>query len=241
LFYTVIVTSSLIAIIIIFFMISVIRYHRRYIYLQKERIHAQILVQEQERKRIANDLHDSVGPMLSTVKLYMNSVNINTDEDQQLLEKATLYIDETITNLREISYNLLPISLTRNGLFIALKEYIYRISDRNNLKVHFNPDEKTTIKGDIEIHLFRILQEIIHNTIKHAYARSLKLVISRQPDGLYIITEDDGIGFNPDDKRGTAGGLGLKSIESRCEMINAHLQIITAADKGCKIIIKVPD
>lgn len=224
-------------------MISVIRYHRRYIYLQKERMHAQILIQEQERKRIANDLHDSVGPMLSTVKLYMHSISLNTDQDKQLLDKATSYIDETITDIREISYNLLPSSLNRNGLFIALKEYIYRTTDRNSLKVHFNPDEETVIKSDIEIHLFRILQEIIHNTIKHARAASLKLAIIRQPDGLYIVTEDDGIGFNPDDKMGAASGLGLglKSIESRCEMINANFQIISAADKGCKIVIKVPD
>jgi signal transduction histidine kinase len=241
LFYTVVVTSALIAIIIIFFMISVIRYHRRYIYLQKERIHAQILVQEQERRRIANDLHDSVGPMLSTVKLYMNSINLNTDDDKQLLEKATLYIDETITNLREISYNLLPNSLSRNGVFIALKEYIYRVTNRSGLKVHFDPDEKTVIKADIEIHLFRILQEIIHNTIKHSHAVSLKVVIAKQADGLYIVTEDDGIGFTPDEKSTNTGGFGLKSIESRCEMINANLQIIAAAGKGCKFVIKVPD
>src|ERR1700744_3165996 len=124
LFYTVVITSILIAIVIIFFVISVIRYHKRYIQLQKERIQAQILMQEQERKRIANDLHDSLGPMLSTVKLYMGNISITNDSDKELLGKASVYIDDTINNLREISYNLLPGSLSRNDLEMVVKEYI---------------------------------------------------------------------------------------------------------------------
>jgi signal transduction histidine kinase len=83
-FYTVIFTSLLIAIIIVFFIISVIRYHRRYINLQKERLHAEIMIQEMERKRIANDLHDSLGPLLSTVKLYLQSIAVDSSEDRAL-------------------------------------------------------------------------------------------------------------------------------------------------------------
>jgi len=240
-FYTAVVTSVLIAIIIIFFMISVIRYHRRYIFLQKERIHAQIMVQEQERKRIANDLHDSVGPMLSTVKLYMQSITLGNEADKQLIDKATAYIDETISNVREISYNLLPNSLNRNGIFIALNEYIRRVTTRNTLKINFFPDENIRINKNKELHLFRIVQEIVHNTIKHSQASDLKIMISRQADNLLIVSEDNGVGFNLDSIQDRAGGLGLKSIESRCEMMNATMQITTATGKGCKFVIKVPN
>src|ERR1700749_4882214 len=131
LFYTVIITSILIAIVIVFFVASVIRYNKRYMQLQKERIQAQIMIQEQERKRIANDLHDSLGPMLATVKLYMHSITVDNKDDQSALDKASDYIDETIGNLREISYNLLPGSLDRNGLITVTKEYLDRISSRN--------------------------------------------------------------------------------------------------------------
>jgi signal transduction histidine kinase len=240
LFYTVVIVSILIAIVIVFFVISIIRYHKRYIQLQKERIQAQIMMQEQERKRIANDLHDSLGPMLSTVKLFMNSIVVNDETDQESLSKASGYIDETINNLREISYNLLPSSLDRNNLEMVVNEYISRMGSRQPMKITFSVTKDTVIPKKTEIHLFRIIQEIVHNAIKHSGATSLKLTIASQPDGLFLISEDNGRGFNPDSVRSTSGGLGLKSIENRCQMLDADLKIITAKNEGCKMIIKVP-
>ncbi len=199
------------------------------------------MIQEQERKRIANDLHDSLGPMLSTVKLYMHGIAVSNDADKQSLSKASGYIDETINNLREISYNLLPSSLNRNDLVIVVREYISRITSHHLLKIKFEAAQNVTIQKKIEIHLFRIIQEIVHNTIKHADATVLKLLITGQSDGLFLISEDNGKGFDLNGTREGAGGLGLKSIENRCEMIDATLKIITAKNEGCKIIIKVPN
>jgi len=241
LFYTVIITSLLIAIVIVFFVVSVIRYNKKYMQLQKDRIQAQIMIQELERKRIANDLHDSLGPMLSTVKLYMHSISVSNDTDKESLDKASNFIDETIKNLREISYNLLPSSLARNDLAMVVKEYISRIASRHPLKIDFETTKNTVIPKEIEIHLFRVVQEIVHNTIKHSGAANLKLVIAQQPDGLFLISEDNGKGFNLDNIRNGSGGLGLKSIENRCEMLDATFKIITAKNQGCKIIIKVPN
>ena len=239
LFYTVIITSILVAIVIIYFVVSVMRYNKRYIQLQKERIQAQIMIQELERKRIANDLHDSLGPLLSTVKLYMHSITVINETDKQTLDKASGYIDETIKNLREISYNLLPGGLDRNNLILVIREYIARISDLNVLKIDFESPADTFIPKKIEIHLFRVIQEIVHNTLKHSGATTLKLYMSNQPDGLVLTSEDNGTGFDLYSTRQLSGGLGLKSIENRCEIINASLKIITAKDEGCKIIIKV--
>lgn len=236
--FTTTVVSLLLAIIIVFFIVSVIRYHRQYISLQRERIRAEIMMQEQERKRIANDLHDSLGPLLSTVKIYMNSIVFEDDEDRQLMNKASGYVDETIKGLREISYNLLPNSLDRNGLVKAVKEYIYRITAKHTLKIDFIAAEDLVVPKSIEIHLFRILQEIIQNTIKHAQAKHLNLYIGYEPE-LVIVSEDNGFGFDLEEIRNRSGGLGLKSMESRCEMVNATFRIITEKEKGCKIIIKL--
>ena len=237
LFYTVIVTSLLIAIIIIYFVISILRYHRRYIRLQKERIHAEITMQEMERKRIANDLHDSLGPLLSTAKLYIHSISVSSDEDKQLLDRAGTYIDETITGLREISYNLVPGSLSRNGLTEALKEYINRLNTARVLNIELIIDGPISVAKENEVHLFRIIQEIIHNTVKHAKATNLQLKFTRDEGDQLIVITDDGIGFDPAGIR-KSGGLGLKSIESRCEMLNASMQLISAKGKGCKYVIK---
>ena len=240
LFYTVIIVSLLIAIIIVFFVISVIRYHKRYMQLQKEKVEVQIEIQEQERKRIANDLHDSFGPMLSTVKLYLHSIGVDNETDEQALAKASDYIDETIGNLREISYNLLPGSLHRNNLPVVVKEYLSRIASHNALKIQFNATKEDVLQKKVEIHLFRIIQEIVQNTIKHAAAQNLKISLNRNVGELLLISEDDGKGFNAADVKGWSTGLGLKSIENRCEMINASFKIISANGAGCKIIIKLP-
>jgi len=241
LFYTVVIVSMLIAIVIIFFVVSVIRYHKRYIQLQKERIQAQIMIQEQERKRIANDLHDSLGPMLSTVKLYMHSITVDNDTDKQSLDKASDYIDETIANLREISYNLLPGSLSRNGLVTVVKEFLSRLSGRHAIKIKFEAPNDLAMPQNTELHLFRVIQEIVHNAIKHSGAATLKLRLARQPDGLFLLTEDNGKGFDLYDTSEASKGLGLKSIENRCEMINASLKIVAKKNEGCKIIIKIPE
>ena len=241
LFYTVIIVSILIAIVIVFFVTSVIRYHKRYMLLQKERIQAQIMIQEQERKRIANDLHDSLGPMLSTVKLYMHSITVDNDTDKQSLDKASDYIDETIGNLREISYNLLPNSLSRNGLVTVVKEYLSRLSGRHAIKISFEATKEVSISQNTELHLFRIIQEVVQNTIKHSGATTLKLRLARQHDGLFLLTEDNGKGFDLYNTREASKGLGLKSIENRCEMINASLKIVAKKTEGCKIIIRIPD
>src|SRR3979490_1507681 len=94
--YTTVIFAVMITVIIIYFFVSIIRYHRRYMRLQRERILTEITIQENERKRIAADLHDSLGPLLSAVKLNINSVEIPHPDDREVLEKTGKYLDEII-------------------------------------------------------------------------------------------------------------------------------------------------
>src|ERR1700735_2355380 len=94
--YITLLVSLIIAIIIIYFFVSIIRYHRRYMKLQREKIFAEITIRENERKRIANDLHDSLGPLLSAVKLNISSVDIDEPSDRQILDKTAGYLDDII-------------------------------------------------------------------------------------------------------------------------------------------------
>jgi signal transduction histidine kinase len=240
LFYTVVVTSLIIAVIILFFIISVIKYHRRYIRLQKDRIRAEITMQELERKRIANDLHDSLGPLLSSVKLYVQSIDGITDDDKALLDIASKHIDETITGLREISYNLSPEGLSRNGLIKAIDEYLLKINTAKTLTIDFSADKGITLPKEYEIHVFRIVQEIVNNAMKHSHATLLRLIITTQGNDVMIVSIDDGIGFDPDEIKKHSMGLGLNSIESRCEMLDATLTLTSTKNQGCKYVIKVP-
>jgi signal transduction histidine kinase len=237
---TMVLIGCLLAAILIFFIISIIRYHRKYVKLQKERIHAEITIQENERKRIATDLHDSLGPLLSSIKLQINSLDSTSSNDQQIINKAGRHLDEIITNLREISHNLLPNTLQRKGLTEAIREFSGNNSKRNGTKIDFYQLQPVTIPPEKEIHVFRMMQEIIHNALKHAHAKNLQIGMGKENNEIIILSKDDGVGFDPERVRKTSSGLGLKSIESRIEILNGTYILKSSPGHGTSYFIKIP-
>jgi signal transduction histidine kinase len=235
-----VLVGTLLAAVLIFFIISIIRYHRKYVKLQKERIHAEITIQENERKRIATDLHDSLGPLLSSVKLQINSLDSATANDQQIINKAGRHLDEIITNLREISHNLLPNTLQRKGLAEAIREFSGNNSKRNGTKIDFYQLQPVTISPEKEIHVFRMMQEIIHNALKHSHAKNLQIGMGKENNEIIILSKDDGVGFDPEKIRKVSSGLGLKSIESRIEILNGTYILKSSPGHGTSYFIKIP-
>lgn len=239
-FYTTVFISLLIAIIIIFFVVSIILYHRRYIQLQRERIVAEISILENERKRMAADLHDSMGPLLSTIKLNLHSINVTDEPDIKIIEKSGKYIDEVIHGLRQISHNLLPATLERKGLTEALHEFIRQISDKKLLDIHFRTSGQINIEQEKEIHVFRIIQEITHNTLKHAQATQLQIVLSREDGFFLVLVKENGIGFDIKKAKTESTGLGMKSLAIRTDILNGSLSIDSAPGQGTNYFIKIP-
>ncbi|HEY0677724.1 MAG TPA: ATP-binding protein [Chitinophagaceae bacterium] len=239
-FHTTLIIGLLIAIIIVFFIVSIVRYHRRYVRLQRKRIFAEITIQENERRRIATDLHDSLGPLLSSVKLQINSIEIQDPEDQQIIHKAGRHLDEIISSIREISYNLLPNTLQRKGLSDAIKEFIGHINSRHVLNIRFYQVKEITIPPEKEIHLFRMIQEIVHNTLKHAKAKDLQIALGEESGNILILTKDDGIGFDIEKAKKETTGLGLKSIESRAEILQGVISMESIPGQGTSYFVKIP-
>jgi signal transduction histidine kinase len=239
-YYAVILFAILITIIIAVFVISIFRYHRRYVKLQKERMFAEITMQENERRRIANDLHDSIGPMLSSVKLNINSIEVKDTIDEQIVQKAGRHLDDIIKNMRQISHNLLPNTLERRGLIEALKEFTANINDSKHIKVQLQIVHELSIAKEKEIHLFRIIQEIVQNTLKHASAKNLQIGLGQENNHVLILTMDDGIGFDVDKAKDKSMGLGMKSLETRTEILNGKLVLESKAGKGTNYFIKIP-
>jgi signal transduction histidine kinase len=238
--YTTLLIGCLVGVIILFFVISIIRYHRRYIRLQRDRILAEVTILENERRRIANDLHDSLGPLLSTVKLNMGSIETENTFERQVLDKSGKYIDEIIANMREISYNLLPNSLERKGLLEAVKEFIVHLNGTAPVHIQLHCWKEIVIPKEKEIHVFRMVQEIIHNTVKHSQARHLHIGISHESNRLLLMTKDDGKGFDASKVRETSGGLGLRSLESRAEILRGTLSIESKPQEGTRYYIEIP-
>ena len=235
-----ILLSIIIAVIIIYFFVSIIRYHRRYMRLQREKIFAEITIRENERKRIANDLHDSLGPLLSAVKLNISSVDIPRPEDQEILEKTSRHLDEIIGSLRRISYDLLPNTLERRGLVEAIREFISQVNGKQTINIQLYVVKEIRVSKEKEIHIFRMIQEIVHNTLKHAQARTLQIGMSEEAGHLLFLTKDDGRGFDKEKEQGRSNGLGLKSLESRCEILNGILSLESRPGAGTNYFIKIP-
>jgi signal transduction histidine kinase len=239
-FYTTVFVSLLIAIIIIFFVVSIILYHRRYIQLQRERIVAEITILENERKRMAADLHDSMGPLLSTIKLNIHNINVTDEHDIKIIEKSGKYIDEVINSLRQISHNLLPATLERKGLTEALHEFIRQISDKHALDIQFRTAGNINIQPERQIHVFRIIQEITQNTLKHAKATQLQIVLSRENGFFLVLVKENGIGFDVKKVKMESAGLGMKSLAIRTDILNGSLSVDSTPGQGTNYFIKIP-
>jgi signal transduction histidine kinase len=230
----------IIAIIIVYFFVSIIRYHRRYMKLQREKIFAEITIRENERKRIAGDLHDSLGPLLSAVKLNISSVDIEVPGDREILEKTAGYIDDIIGSMRRISHDLLPSILERKGLLEAVREFIQQVKNKQSVDIQLYIVKEIRVPKEKEIHIFRMVQEIVHNTIKHAQAKNLQIGFSEENGHLLCLTKDDGKGFDKAKILTGSQGLGLRSLESRCEILNGILTLESTPGSGTNYFIKIP-
>jgi signal transduction histidine kinase len=219
--------SVMIAIIIVYFFVSIIRYHRRYMRLQREKIFAEIIIRENERKRIANDLHDSLGPLLSAVKLNISSVEIGDAGDRAVMEKTGGYLDEIIGSMRR-------------GLLEAIREFINQVRNKQAVNIQLYVVKEVSVPKEKEIHIFRMVQEIVHNTLKHANAHNLQIGFSEEGGHLLCLTKDDGKGFDKEKVLSGSQGLGLRSLESRCEILNGIMTLDSMPGGGTNYFIKIP-
>jgi two-component system, NarL family, sensor kinase len=238
-FDAVLISAIIVALIIIFFIISITREHKKVLNWQQARIAAEINTLENERKRIADDLHDELGPLLSAIKLQINHLEPVDETEVAVLEKSSEQIDSIIQRFREISYDLLPNTLVRKGLIKATEEFISKLKPLHPLDISFTHCEFTLLP-EREINLYRILQEIIHNTVKHARATALSISIQKNNKMLLLKTKDDGIGFNYSEKTQIARGLGLLSIQSRVELLGGQLLVTSQPGAGTIFEIEMP-
>jgi signal transduction histidine kinase len=181
-----------------------------------------------------------MGPLLSTIKLNLHSINVTDEPDIRIIEKSGKYIDEVIRSLRQISHNLLPATLERKGLTEALHEFIRQISDKKLLNIHFRTSGNINIEPEKEIHVFRIIQEITHNTLKHAQATQLQIVLSRENGFFLVLVKENGIGFDIKKAKTESTGLGMKSLAIRTDILNGSLSIDSAPGQGTNYFIKIP-
>lgn len=239
LFNAIIITAAVLGIIITFFIVSIIRQQRRNLELHRQNILAEITAMEKERTRIAADLHDDLGPLLSAIKFKIDSVDTVDEDDQVQLTGASSHIDDLIKRLREIASNLMPSVLLRKGLVAAVHQFIGNI-DRNQLEIIFNHPALPDVAQEKSINLYRIVQEVTHNTIKHARATHLVIDLTLKGETLILKTEDDGVGFDFGLNAKDNGGLGLRNLKSRAEIMGGHFNAESTPGKGTRYLFEIP-
>lgn len=218
--------------------------------LQKEVIKQQDLAtkaileaEEKERERIARDLHDGVGQVMSAAKMNLSAFEnelIFKDEQQKLsFEKVIHLIDEGCKEVRSVSHQMMPNALLKAGLASAIKEFIDKI-DTRVLKVNlYSEGLNDRIDNNIEIVLYRIIQECVNNVIKHSGANQLDISLIKDKDGISVSIEDNGKGFDAKDKT-KFEGIGLKNIASRIEFLKGTVEFDSSNGRGTMVAINVP-
>ena len=212
---------------------------------QRELLKANIHAQEKERKRIAQDLHDEVGAMLSAIKLSVNQIQRNradVDQFESTSKETKSMIDETIENVRRISKDLLPVTLENFGFIHALQELSDKLNSSTPLLTSFECEgDLLPLEQNDQLAIYRVVQELCNNIIKHAQATKIDMKLSLSSQGLRLQVIDDGIGFSVDDlsKVNGATGIGLKSIESRVNMLGGHIEYQGTPEKGTTVNIEL--
>jgi two-component system, NarL family, sensor kinase len=201
---------------------------------QRIRTHSLLEVEERERRRIARELHDSLGQMLTGLKFKLEAVH-----DLGVKEELKKLTDETIVELKHIINNLLPTVLADFGLEAGLRLLCERVKNYGNIEIVFvyeKNDESVEIPFKISIFLYRIVQEVLNNALKHAQATKINVSVDKFEDKVFLFIKDNGLGFNIDEEY---EGNGLRNIKERVSLLQGILEI-NSSKEGTTVNIEIP-
>ncbi|PKQ61851.1 two-component sensor histidine kinase [Labilibaculum filiforme] len=245
-------TSHWIAVLISLLMFFGAFYIRRIFQLQdkidKERIEneakvlsAVIKTEERERHRFAKELHDGLGPILSSIKMTNSALNtaVENEKNKQIASKTDHAVNEAIITIKEISNKLSPHVLERYGLEKAIKTFIEGIHLNNQYQVRLDVRlNNKRFDFNVELILYRIIGELINNTIKHAEASHIDISLLHYPNKLELLYRDNGIGFAIETQ--LIKGMGLENIRSRVKSLDGTIEMNHKNKQGFYLKVKIP-
>jgi signal transduction histidine kinase len=205
-----------------------------------ESMHSMIQGQEAERERVAKDLHDSLGGLLSTVKLHFDAIQSQAAQVGTMPEyqRAYMLLDDACNEVRHISNNLQPGALHKLGLIPAVHDLINRVRTPEAPVIDFKyHGVNGSLDSRISLNVFRIVQELLYNSIKHAAASEISIVMAQSQDTLSVIVQDNGKGYEPGT---TPMGMGTENISSRVNYLKGDLSIHSVKGEGTTTQIDVP-
>ena len=203
-----------------------------------------IAIQEEERRRLALNLHDQLGQQLTTLRLALAALREATSERERMrhfdhIEQIVLQLDRDVDFL---AWELRPPVLDGIPLVAVVAEFLQQWSRNTGVRVdfHYSPADPPRLSGDIPVNLYRIVQEGLNNVAKHARAQHVSVIFERRASELTLIIEDDGHGFDPDDQRVRRRGMGLVGIQERSAAIGGKLEVESSPGKGTTLFVRLP-
>ncbi|MBN2699251.1 MAG: sensor histidine kinase [Bacteroidales bacterium] len=225
---------------------QIFRIQRRIDDMQRENeakvLSAIIKTEETERQKFAKELHDGLGPLLSSVKMALSALKPGErkSENQKILDNTSRLIDESLSTIKEISNKLSPHVLNNFGLHKAVKSFIERMGPSGKPRVKVNSNiENVRFDYNIEVVLYRVIGELISNTINHADAGEVNIDLNYDRNHLTLDYFDNGKGFDPEEVLNAHTGMGLSNIRSRIKSIDGTLNVMSNPDEGVFISIAV--
>lgn len=240
-FIAIIIAVFLIGTLLVYFLASSYRQRKKVLEKERENARAEITALEKDRERISNDIHDDLSPMLVGIKMIINSFELFNVHDHDQLEKANTTINDMAKRMRAISFDLMPTSLKNKGLVAAVKDFVNSINSSSDLNIKlWLSNDLFELEDSTTIHVYRIIKEIIHNTVKHARASELILALKKEAGELHIVSQDNGVGFDYEEKLGEKAGFGLKSLQNRVSLIHGSINIESKIGQGTSYLIQIP-
>ncbi len=231
--------------------IGVMYAHKLFLYIerlnrQRQLVSRRILsavirTEEKSRSSISKELHDGLGPLLSSAKMSLSAISHDKNspsEQREIINNTTYVIDEAIRTLREISNNLSPHILSDFGINRAIQHFIKQSAAIHAIKVKYESNIKSRrYDSDIEVIVYRVVCELINNSLKHAKCSAINLSIRQNNKKLIVDYNDNGCGFNP--SAVVDCGMGLSNITSRINSLGGELEIVSSLGKGMNAIIRI--
>ncbi len=208
--------------------------------VEKRILTAVIKTEEKSRSRFSKDLHDGLGPLLSSAKMSLSVVErAKTEQEKRDIVRNTSYvIDEAIRSLREISNNLSPHILSDFGVARAVSNFINKSANIGGVKIQFNSNlAEKRYDMDLEVILYRVICELINNSLKHSACKKINIELHHTSSKISLEYSDDGVGFNPQTM--VDCGMGLSNISSRINYLNGDLTITSEQGEGMHASIHI--
>ncbi len=252
--FILIIVASIVLLLLVFFIINfILLYQKRQqanfkekitmkTQFEQELLQTQIEIQEQTLKTISQEIHDNIGQVLSLAKLNLNTVgSMNDTIAQTKIDSTKNLVSKAINDLRDLSRSLHGDKIAEIGLQEAIENELKILQNTGQFKTHL------IITGEIykldpqkEMVLYRIVQEALHNSVKHAKANNLQVQLNYTPDALTLTISDDGMSFNPETLQSSKTGIGLKNMQNRAVLIGGAFSIHSSKNNGTSISVLVP-